>query len=303
MTFLKTLLAIVLVSIISCKSKPYKKLTTENHPIQVQGHRGERGNLPENTIEAFLGALHQGVDVIELDVVISKDLKVVVSHEPYMSHVYMSKPSGEAILKAEEKTYNLFQMTYDSIKTFDSGSRGNKNFPEQKKLKTYKPLLSDVFTSIENEIKTKNLTSVKYNIEIKSSKNAYGIYQPQPEKFIDLVMQVINDFKMNDKVNIQSFDPKVLNLFHDKYPKTEIAYLVSKGYIKNNLKNLNFKPSIYSPNFNLIKDQATVDSLKTMNIKIIPWTVNNKNDIKKMIHLKVDGIITDYPNRVFPLLP
>ena len=293
------ILFILLVTSISCKSKKQENIIDK---IEVQGHRGERGNLPENTIEGFLGALHKGVDVLELDVVISKDNKVVVSHEPYMSSLYMSSPSGDPILKLDENKHNLYQMNYDSIKMFDSGSRGNKNFPYQKKIKTFKPLLSDVFYSIENEIIENNLPQIKYNIEIKSDKRVYGIYQPQPEVMVDLVMQVIKEHNMEDKINIQSFDPLPLNILHKKYPQVEIAYLVSKGSIKENLKHLDFKPEIYSPNFQLIKDNRTVDSLKNKNIKLIPWTVNNPEDIKKMIKLRVDGIITDYPERVLDLL-
>ena len=101
---------------ISCKSKAEQKTETMQEPtahkIQVQGHRGERGHLPENTIPAFLGALHKGVDVLELDVVISKDHKVVVSHEPFMSSLYVQTPAGDSISKSEEKSYNLYELLY-----------------------------------------------------------------------------------------------------------------------------------------------------------------------------------------------
>lgn len=298
MKIIKLLILCVVVSIISCISKKEKATGTKARKIEVQGHRGERGNLPENSIEAFLGALHKGVDVLELDVIISKDHKVVVSHEPFMSSVYMSKPSGEPVIKEEEKNFNLYQMLYDSIKAFDGGSRGNSKFPDQQKLKTYKPLLGEVFKVVEFEIKKKHLNQVKYNIEIKSDKDVYGVYQPQPDEFVDLVMQVIKDNHMENRINIQSFDPTILNILYKKYPNIEIAYLVSKGSIRNNLRHLDFKPNIYSPNFNLITNSASVDSLKNMEIKLIPWTVNNLEDIEQQIQLDVDGIITDYPERV-----
>lgn len=299
MKIIKIFTLCLLTSIVACKTKEHKIVAEKIQKIEVQGHRGERGNLPENSIEAFKGALHKGVDVLELDIVISKDQKVVVSHEPFMSSAYMLKPSGEPVYKEEEKSFNLYQMTYDSIKTFDGGSRGNSKFPNQKKIKTYKPLLSEVFKVIETEIKNENLPRVKYNIEIKSDRDVYGVYQPQPDDFVDLVMQVINENHMEDRVNIQSFDPTILNVLHKKNPEIEIAYLVSKGSIKSNLKHLDFKPNIYSPNFKLISNKQTVDSLKGMNIKVIPWTVNEAADIKQQIQLQVDGIITDYPERVF----
>ncbi|ALJ04347.1 glycerophosphodiester phosphodiesterase [Pseudalgibacter alginicilyticus] len=302
MNIYKTLIFSALIVCVSCKSKTENSQTDTQTKIQIQGHRGERGNLPENSIEGFLSALHKGVDVLELDVIISKDHQVVVSHEPYMSSLYMTKPSGDTISKSEEKNYNLYHMTYDSIKTFDGGSKININFPYQQKMKTYKPLLSEVLDVIENEIKEKELPSVKYNIEIKSNEEVYGIYQPNPDVFVDLVMQVIQEKQIKNKVNIQSFDPKPLNILHKKHPEIEIAFLVSKGSIKNNLKLLDFKPQIYSPHFKLVDNKPTVDSLKSLNIKLIPWTVNNEEDIKNMINLKVNAIITDYPERVMNLL-
>jgi len=298
MKLIKFLILVVCFATLSCKTKSVQKMPHESFKVQVQGHRGERGNLPENSLEAFWGALHKGVDVLELDVVISKDRKVVVSHEPFMSSLYMSKPSGEPVRKDEEKGFNLYEMVYDSIKAFDGGSRGNANFPSQKKLKTYKPLLSEVFKVIESEIKKNHLKHIKYNIEIKSVEDEYGLSQPHPDDFVDLVMQVITDYGMESLINIQSFDPIILNSMHKKYPDIEIAYLVSEGSIHNNLKHLDFKPDIYSPNFKLITNQQSVDSLKSMQIKVIPWTVNDPVAIKKLIDLGVDGIITDYPERV-----
>ena len=287
---------------ISCKPKPDQKAENMQEPtahkIQVQGHRGERGHLPENTIPAFLGALEKGVDVLELDVVISKDHMVVVSHEPFMSSLYVQMPAGDSISKSEEKSYNLYEMDYDSIRQFDTGSKGNKNFPQQRKMKTYKPLLSEMIDSIEAEVAKKGMKPVKYNIEIKSVPDEYGIYQPQPEEFVDLVMQVIKDKNLEDKINIQSFDPVPLNSLRKKYPEIEIAYLVGDGELEENLKALDFTPEIYSPHFGMVKDSSDVRAVHLKNMKLIPWTVNNEEDIKRMIKLKVDGIITDYPERV-----
>lgn len=302
MQTLYKLTALLIIFTIGCKSNSDKEVPLETQKTEVQGHRGDRGNLPENTLEGFLSALHKGVDVIELDVVISKDGKVVVSHEPYMSSLYMSKPSGDPVLKSEETSYNLYQMTYDSIKSFDSGSRGNIDFPDQKNLKTFKPLLSDVFNTIESEIKEKRLPPVKYNIELKSNKKVYGVYQPLPEDFVSLVMQIIYDNHLEDMINIQSFDPILLNIVHKEHPRIEIAYLVSNAGIQKNMDLLNFKPQIYSPSFKLLKTQKIIDSIKSLQMKVIPWTVNNDEDIDQMILLNVDGIITDYPERVLKAL-
>lgn len=278
-----------------------KSQVPQKRTVEVQGHRGDRGNFPENTIPAFLSAVKKGVDVIELDVVISKDQKVVVSHETFMSAQYMSDPAGNPVTKEKERSYNLYEMSYDSIKSYDSGSRGNASFPNQQKMKTYKPLLSEVIDSVEHYIKVNKLKPVRYNIEIKSEKADYGKRQPQPDVYAAMVMKIIRDKGIEKKMNIQSFDPLLLNVLHKKYPKPVIAFLTGEGTLTENLSKLDFVPQIYSPNYKLL-DQEQVDALRVLKMKIIPWTVNEDVTIDQMIELKVDGIITDYPEKVLKKL-
>ncbi|UUW07655.1 glycerophosphodiester phosphodiesterase [Flavobacterium plurextorum] len=266
-------------------------------PIEVQGHRGDRGSFPENTIPAFLSAVKKGAAVIEMDVVISKDQKVVVSHETFMSAQYMNGLDGKPIKKDKEKSYNLFEMTYDSIKRFDSGSRGNAAFAGQQKMKTYKPLLSEVIDSVENYISKNKLKPVKYNIEIKSEKEDYNIRQPQPDLFSAMVIKIIKDKGIEQKINIQSFDPTVLNGIHKTYPKIQIAFLVGEDTFIKNLSMLDFVPQIYSPYHKLLNKEE-VALIRSLKIRVIPWTVNEDKDIDFMLRLKVDGIITDYPEKV-----
>ncbi|WP_264538153.1 glycerophosphodiester phosphodiesterase family protein [Flavobacterium sp. N1736] len=284
----------VLITAYNCAGTVNKQLTQS---VEVQGHRGDRGNFPENTIPAFLSAVKKGAAVIELDVVISKDQKVVVSHEPFMAAQYMSDLVGKPIKKDKEKSYNLYEMTYDSIKRFDSGSRGNAAFPAQQKIKTYKPLLSEVIDSVENYITRNKLKPVKYNIEIKSEKEDYDKRQPQPALFSAMVMKIIKNKGIEEKINIQSFDPAVLNVMHKMYPKTKIAFLVGEGTFVKNLSMLDFIPEIYSPHYKLLNNDE-VASIRSLKIRIIPWTVNEDKDIDHMLNLKVDGIITDYPEKV-----
>ncbi|MBI6118148.1 glycerophosphodiester phosphodiesterase family protein [Salegentibacter maritimus] len=304
MKITKLLLCLFLISSLSCKNKnetnknERSKDEISQLDVEVQGHRGDRGNFPENSIPAFLSAVKKGADVLELDVVVSKDKKIVVSHEPIMLALYMLTPEGDSIAKEDEKDYNLYKMDYDSIKKFDSGSRKNRLFPDQKLQKTYKPLLSEVIDTVENYIKVNNLDEVKYNIEIKSSKKNYGIYQPNPNEFVDLVMNLLEEKNIKNKVNLQSFDVNVLKILNEKYPDVELAYLVSKEGVDKNLKKLGFTPDIYSPSHKLLKSNLVVDSIKEQNMELIPWTVNEEKDIKRMLELEVDGIITDYPERV-----
>lgn len=299
---IRTIKALFLFSVLLMSFCCATKSQKPNKPlVEVQGHRGDRGNFPENTIPAFLSAVKKGADVIELDVVISKDQKVVVSHENFMSAQYMSDFEGKPISKDKEHTYNIYEMLYDSIKKFDSGSRGNAGFPAQQKMKTYKPLLSEMIDSVENYIAKNKFKRVRYNIEIKSEQEDYGKRQPQPEQFCAMVMKIIKDKGMEQKINIQSFDPIILNVMHKNYPKTKIAFLTGEGNLEKNLSKLEFTPEIYSPNFKLLNKEA-VDSLRFLKMKIIPWTVNEEKDIDRMLELKVDGIITDYPERVLKKL-
>ncbi|MGW1454578.1 glycerophosphodiester phosphodiesterase family protein [Salegentibacter mishustinae] len=302
MRIIKTVLFSFLVISLACKNKqeemPEIQKNEEELQVQVQGHRGDRGNFPENTIPAFISAAKKGVDVIELDVVISKDKKVVVSHEPFMHSLFVLTPSGDSISEDSQENFNLYEMSYDSIKKFDSGSKGNRLFPNQKKQKAYKPLLSEAIDSVENYIAENNLKPVSYNIELKSSEDKYGVYQPEPQEFVMLVMEVIQNKNIEQKMNLQSFDVNILKEINESYPEVETAYLVYTEGIQKNMALLDFQPEIYSPHYGLVKDTAFVDSIKSMEMKLIPWTVNEEEVIEKMIELDVDGIITDYPERI-----
>jgi len=262
--------------------------------VEIHGHRGDRGHFPENSIPAFLSALQKGVDVIEMDVVISKDKKVVVSHEAFMASAYVLQPNGANISKEEERNFNLYEMNYAEIKTFDAGSKINQKFLQQQKIKTYKPLLSEVISVVENFTKKHQLPSVKYNIEIKSEVEDYGIFQPEPEEFVHLVTQVLKDHQIENRVILQSFDIQILEEIHQQYPFFTLAYLVEDGETTANLKKLSFTPSIYSPHYALLSSQK-VKKLQQQGIKVIPWTVNTTKDLQQMMAFGVDGIISDYP--------
>src|SRR5690348_1825360 len=131
--------------------------------FDIQGHRGARGLRPENTIPAFLMALDSGVTTLELDIAITKDKQVIVSHEPWMSASICLDSSGSAIPEKEERKFNIYQMTYAQVQGFDCGSIGNSRFPRQEKMKSAKPLLRDVIVAVENHIKSFASYEVDYN--------------------------------------------------------------------------------------------------------------------------------------------
>ena len=269
--------------------------------FDLQGHRGARGLKPENTIPAFIAALDYGVTTIELDVVITKDNHVIVSHEPWMSNEICLKPDSTPVTKAESKTFNIYKMDYSDVLAFDCGSRGNEKFPEQGKMVARKPLLSDVIAAVEDHIKNYTTYEVDYSIEIKSVKSEDNKFHPTPEVFSDLVYEVINQRLPLERVVIQSFDFRVLKYWKKKYPTVRLAALVeNKNSIEANLNALGFSPSIYSPYFKLLNKQG-VASLQKKKIRVIPWTVNEVEDMNRLKSWGVDGLITDYPNRAADL--
>ena len=269
--------------------------------FDLQGHRGARGVRPENSIPAFILALDSGVTTVEMDLAITKDKQIVVSHEPWMSAAICLQPDGSPISSSEEKTFNIYQMDYERVRTFDCGSRGNEKFPEQVKMKTAKPLLRDAIIAIEHHIKSYSLYEVDYNIEIKTTPAGDGKLHPSPEVFSDLVYNLIDQYLPLDRVVIQSFDFRVLKYWHAKYPDVRLAALIENTKtVDANLRALGFHPSVYSPYFKLLTREK-VDYLRKLKIRVIPWTVNETSDMQRFLEWKVDGLITDYPDRAAAL--
>lgn len=269
--------------------------------FDLQGHRGARGLRPENSIPAFICALDSGVTTVELDLAITRDHQIVVSHEPWMSSTICLQPDGEPIRESNERSFNLYQMDYEQVRQFDCGSKGNPSFPSQVAMSASKPLLKDVIIAVEHHIKSHMSYEVDYNIEIKTSPSGDGKYHPEPEVFSDLVYNLIDQYLPLNRVVIQSFDFRVLRYWHQKYPDIRLSALIENARsVDSNLRELGFKPSIYSPHYQLLTKEK-VDYLKKLNIRVIPWTVNQVGDMRRMVQWKVDGFITDYPDRAAKL--
>jgi glycerophosphoryl diester phosphodiesterase len=272
--------------------------TSFNGSFDKQGHRGCRGLMPENTIAGMYKAIDLGVTTLEMDVVVTKDKKVVLSHEPWFSQEITTKPDGSIMGPREERKFNLYWMTYEDVKTFDVGLKLHPRFPKQEKMKAIKPMLSDLFDSVEAYLVAKNLPKVQYNIETKCLPAGDKVFHPEPAEFVDLLMGVIKEKKMEDRVIIQSFDLRTLKYLHEKHPSIKTAMLIEDSEEKDfegQLNALGFTPTIYSPNHTMV-DKKLVKSCHTKGMKIIPWTVNDAATIKKLKKMGVDGIITDYPD-------
>ncbi|HTF19542.1 MAG TPA: glycerophosphodiester phosphodiesterase family protein [Chryseolinea sp.] len=265
--------------------------------FDIQGHRGARGLMPENTIPAFLTALDSGVTTIELDVVVTKDKQLVLSHEPWMAASICYDSAGGIMADKDEKKFNIYQMTYTQVSKFDCGAKENGEFPEQKKISASKPLLRDVIVAVENRIKSYNYYEVDYNIEIKSSPETDKKFHPSIDVYSELIYELLDEYLPLDRVVIQSFDFRVLKYWHEKHPEIRLSALVGNTKsIDTNLEQLGFLPSVYSPQYKLI-DKAKVQYLHSKKIRVIPWTVNDTRDMLALKGMGVDGLITDYPNR------
>lgn len=263
-----------------------------------QGHRGCRGLMPENTIPAMLKAIDLGVTTLEMDVVISKDEKVLLSHEPWMNHEIATTPDGKPVLEAEASRYNIYNMTYEEIKAFDVGIRPHPRFSQQQKIKVHKPLLEDVIREAEAYAKKKKRPPLYYNIETKCSKKGDGIFHPLPQRFIQLMLPVLAKWGVEKRTIIQSFDVRSLQYLHAVSPGMKTALLVEDydtASAEEKLKELGFTPSIYSPHFSLVTKEL-IRFCHEKGIKVIPWTVNEVSEIKRLKGMGVDGIISDYPN-------
>lgn len=270
--------------------------------IEIQGHRGARGLFPENTISTFIEALKLGVDGIEMDVVISKDHQVVVSHEPWMSGLYCTKPNGELVEKELEESYNLYQINYAEITQFDCGIRGNALFPSQQKIAERKPLLSEVIEAVEAYITTHNLPSIKYSIEIKTEINGDHLFHPEPATFVKLVYEELKKYNILSRTILMSFDVRILQALKHIKVIVPLCYLIENtDSLDVNLERLGFTPDIYGPEFIVINEQLITD-LQRKNIRLITWTVNEPEDMKHLIAMGVTTLITDYPNKAINLL-
>jgi len=292
------IVALMFGTCISCST--IKPTLTNQNKMDYQAHRGGRGLMPENTIPAMLAVMdNEKVTTLEMDVAITKDKQVVVSHDPVLNPIITTKPDGSFIKANEVNQYIIYQMNYEALQKFDVGLKPHPGFTNQKKLTAAIPTLASLIDSVE--LKSKNIRrKMLYNIEIKSVDGKDGMEHPAPDEFVDLVVNLIKQKRVVERTSIQSFDLRPLKVLHQKYPNIQTAYLVYGAGCSDAQKQielLGFTPTIYSPEYKYVTKE-TVDYCHAHNMKIIPWTVNTKKEIDALIAMGVDGLITDYPNLI-----
>lgn len=280
----------------ACITRIQNKTPMEFPAFSTEAHRGGRGLMPENTLPAMKHAVDLGVTTLEMDTHISADGKVILAHDNYINPLFTLGPDGNEIPQKDNQKYPFYTMNYAQIKTFDAGSKGNPNFPQQRKIKTHIPLLSDLIDTVQNYIKTSGKRQIFYNIETKSKPAGDNKLHPAPEEFVDLLVGVLEKKNIIPYVVIQSFDVRTLQVVNRKYPHIRTSFLIENNKsLEENMEDLGFKPFIISP-ISRIVTQEFVNKCHQQNMKVIPWTVNSAEEISRLKALGVDGIITDYPN-------
>lgn len=290
-------LALLLIFLTGCQ------MTEKPNEIIVQGHRGCRGLLPENTVEAFIHATRMGVSTLELDIVLTGDGQVLVSHEPFMSAEICLAPRGNPISEETQTDYNIFRMTADSVRQYDCGTKGNGRFPEQKPIEgAYKPLLSSVVEQVRSTCRDEGIEVPFFNIEIKSNPEWVGHFHPTAKEYVSIFLRQFKYLDMDGLTTIQSFDPQIINALSEEGYALKLVYLseeTQKPHIEK-LAELRQKPHGYSVHYKLVTSEL-LRYCDENDIHLSVWTVNEVSDMEHMLDMGVRNIITDYPDRLLSL--
>ena len=268
--------------------------------FEIQAHRGARSFFPENTHQAFCKAADLGVRVVELDLVVSKDHEIVVSHDPWLSGPHCSDPNGNP-LSTENRQRRIYAMVYRDIAAYDCGLP-HPSFPLQQRIASCKPLLSTIFTRVDACMASAGMKGrMIYNLEIKSWPDKDGIFHPSPDRYAALVLRLVEASGLSGRIRIQSFDYRVVREAWKLNPQLSYGLLIEEPKnMKQLLRTLGFLPQYVNPHFSLV-DRELAEYLHAQGIRMIPWTVNSKDDMLAMKHNGADGIITDYPELALSL--
>lgn len=237
-----------------------------NHLFCI-GHRGFSGEYPENTLLSFKKAIEEKVDMMELDITISKDVEIVVFHDVNL-------------LRICGLNKNIKALTFAEINDLDAGSWFDLKY---KGLKI--PKLIEVFELLGED--------TFLNIEIKHEASSF--FNRNLEK---KVISLIKEYKMEKKVILSSFNPMIVNRIRKLAPEISTAYLITQTMnflLVYLLSKINAK-FVYI-DFNYLTPK-NIKKLKKAGLKIMTYTLNSDKKYKKALELKVDGIFTDYPNKL-----
>ena len=266
------------------------------HAIDVQGHRGARGLLPENTLPAFARALELGVTTLELDTGVTRDGVVVVHHDRRLNPDVARGPDGRWI---EAPGPTIHSLSFEELQRYDvgrlrPGSAYAQRFPQQQALDGVRiPALKDLFSLTAKD------KAIRFNIETKISPEAPGETLP-PGPFARALVAEIRKAGVAARATIQSFDWRTLRIVEHEAPEIATVYL-TEGADSNPHKVHASGGRIWSPDFESLTE-AKLAAARSLGLQVVLWTVNQPADIERMLRLGVDGLISDYPDRVIEAL-
>jgi glycerophosphoryl diester phosphodiesterase len=245
--------------------------------ILVHGHRGARARRPENTLPAFRYAIEQGVDVLELDVTVTRDNVVVVSHDPVIDAAICSGPKSGVAIRT---------LTWAELKEYDCGAKQNPLFATQVPVPGARiPALDEVF-----DLGHRN--TVQFNVETKIFAD-HPEWTPDPEAFAQLILDLIRKHGIERRVILQSFDPRAPRIMKKLDPSIRRAALFEEQGDWLEIAR-EFEAAICGPEFHLVTPERAAQA-HAAGLQVVPWTANNPEDWAKLADAKVDAIISDDP--------
>ena len=285
-----------------------------------QGHRGARGLAPENTLEGFAVALAIGVTTLELDLAMTRDDVLVVSHDRRLNPDHTRGPDGK-FLDAEGppiRSLTLAELRRYDVGRLRPGTDYAKSFPEQRPVDGARiPPLAELF----DLVKRAGADHVRFNIETKITPTS-GDETPDPEKFAAALASAVREAGLSKRVSVQSFDWRTLMAMKRIAPEIARVCLTAEAINFDTIKRGEPGPSpwtagldiddfagsvprmaghancsVWSPLYRNVKPED-IAVARSLWMAVIPWTVNERADMERLIALGVDGIITDYPDRL-----
>lgn len=278
--------------------------------IEVQGHRGSRGTFPENSLPGFEAAIAAGADVLEIDLLLSKEGTVFIHHNFAINSELSTYVDGTPL--ANEPL--ICELNSSELKNIDCGSRANPKFPQQKALPgTEIPTLQELFDLISSS-SLANAKNIRLNLEIKRDPR-YPHYTPPAKEIAATILSLVRKNKFSKRVYYSSFDPEVLGCLRALDSKAVLGFIYStdalehmeKLYPGNGFDHLLFLLSsiniqIISPQHRLLQKAEDVQKLKQAGLRVIPWTINDPKRWEELVKMGVDGLITDYPEQLIGFL-
>jgi glycerophosphoryl diester phosphodiesterase len=254
-------------------------MAAEPSKIVIHGHRGARARLPENTIPAFEYAIKEGAHAIELDLQVSKDNVLIVSHDPTLHPPICTGPRPNAVIR---------QLTAAELRAWDCGAIKNPGYPEQKAVPgTRLPTFDDV-------LKLASRGNFDFNVEMKSNPERPE-YTPAPDVYAKMVWDKVREHKLEKRAIVQSFDWRTLVALRKIAPDVRISALTDKDTrdFAAIAKDAG-QAQIVAPQYGLVTPEK-VAAAHAAGLQVVPWTANTVEVWDKLIAAKVDGVITDDP--------